>query len=146
MKLKLVTAVAALVACSGAWADASAVELLCTFQDGTDSIRSYPLVSHEDHVTTQHGICEKRADVSPDHIGMVTSCRTVNSNCANSTADSSYIYDSVHFVDINRKTGTIEIKIDTSTTHCDPIGIPRKDESKLRVGKCVKASEVENKF
>lgn len=156
MKLKLLTAIAALVASSGVWAEDTSVRLLCTFDDGTDSIESYPLTNFDLVITNEaesdaHSYnCTEWAQVDSDSISWQQWCIYGNKQCAGQLKTSlGHKYDN-RFVEINRKTGSITERLEETTSHCwaahYPEGIPDKESTTEKVGSCRLASEVENKF
>ena len=139
--------IAATMACSGAWAEDSSIELLCTFQDGTDSISTYPLASYEDweYEGLDGGSCSEDAVVSLDEIITDSHCHKIY-DCTNRTGDSTWIANSWRRAEITRKTGVINITYILTTKQCDPVRFPDKQSPGSIAGSCVKASEVENKF
>ena len=118
--MRTLIAIAVLVACSASWGEEESVELLCTFNDGTESIRSYPLVSHESREVESNSddtaihLCNEEAEVSSSLISLTRTCNLLTGTRV------------VERISINRRSGVYT--------------------SNIRAGRCEKASEVQNKF
>ena len=154
--MRSLIAIAALLACSGAWSQDTTVRLLCTFNDGSDSIQTYPLTNLDNTITKEeesdaHSLrCQEWAKVDSDSIEWTQVCSTTNRQCAGQLKTSVARVFVWKFAEINRKTGSITEKVTEDIMHCWPAhapdGIPDKESKKEKIGTCKLASEVENKF
>ena len=149
--MRTLIATVTLLACSGAWAEEESVELVCTFNDGTESIKNYPLGSHgnkkvegssNDHVTH---ICHKQADVSSNSISIYRTCNWLIT-CQGMSESSTTFTQRIETISVSRKTGAYSMNWNETHQYCNPMKYPNSKDEGLRTGRCEVASEVENKF